>query len=218
MKSAISFTLLFLATNLGYSQEHLLPISGNRGIPGTVTGSFIFEWENIPDALAYEYVITNNELCFAGCPGDTRQAITNNTQAVEYALLDSTFYFWITRIIYEVGDTSEWTLPSFFLAIAPDQSVPIAIAEPTRNEENLRIRFDWGALSETDFLTLEILDMYGRRVKLFPDVFRRQGVAQRFIFQELAIGEVGGGIYILRAHVRFREGEEEFIDVKFRHR
>ena len=69
-----------------YSQEPLAPPNGGDGIPGPFDKSFSIHWAPYPNAQAYEYVMSDNPLCFAGCPGDTRQRVLADTFATEYNL------------------------------------------------------------------------------------------------------------------------------------
>ncbi|MEZ4688052.1 MAG: hypothetical protein R3B47_18930 [Bacteroidia bacterium] len=164
MKHIFSLIVCLIIFQNNFSQQHFGPIAGQPGTPGTVPGSFVIDWEEVADAIAYEYVLTNNELCFLDCPGDTRNEVVSHSEAVEYALQDSTYYFWITRILYENGDTSDWTLPSYFFAVAPDFSEPVLIAASTA-PNTLRIRLDWAALQGAESLSFEIFDSQGRKVQ-----------------------------------------------------
>lgn len=216
MKHTLSICFFLLSAMSLLSQEHLGPIDGRPGTPGTVPGSFLIDWVEIPDAIAYEYVLTNNELCFANCPGDTRQAIVKNSESIEYDLQDSTFYFWITRIIYGVGDTSAWTLPSYFFATAPDLSRPVLVASSAESGA-IRLRLDWSALASAESVSMEVLDFQGKRVAGSDERIRRQGVGRRFIFETIRLPNLPAGNYILRLWAHSNDGDLAHI-VKFHFR
>ena len=73
-----------LCAQTAQAQQHVSPRNGAKGVPGPFIHSFVIEWEAVPGAIGYEYVLSDNPLCFAGCPGDTRQERVTNTFAVEY--------------------------------------------------------------------------------------------------------------------------------------
>jgi hypothetical protein len=210
MKHRLSICFFLMSSLAMLAQEHLGPIDGRPGTPGTVPGSFLINWEDIPDAIGYEYVLTNNELCFANCPGDTRMAVVQSSEAIEYDLMDSTFYFWITRIIYGEGDTSAWTLPSYFLATAPDLSRPVIVTSSTE-PGTLRVRLDWSALAAVESVWFEVLDFQGKTVAINKEKIRRQGVGRRFTFETMQAPSVQAGNYILRLWAQSNQGDLTFI-------
>ena len=208
--------LTFLFPFSGIGQDHLAPLRGDNGIPGTIPGSYIIKWAAVPGAVAYEYVLTNNELCFANCPGDTRQSLVTATEAVEFDLQDSTFYFWITRVVFGTGDTSDWTLPSYFLATAPDLSRPLAVSVPKEDRsQSLEIRLDWSSLAEAERVDLEVFTLNGKRIYRHPTSLRRQGVSQRFARYSLPFAPASPGFYAIRARVALQGGGEQEEFVKF---
>ncbi|MFK7972276.1 MAG: hypothetical protein AB8F95_18040 [Bacteroidia bacterium] len=221
MKTAVFYfiiSILAIAPFFVSAQDHIAPPKGGNGVPGVVEGSFIIRWAPVPGAIGYEYVLTNNELCFANCPGDTRQEVVTSTEAVEYSLADSTFYFWITRVIFAAGDTSEWTgNPNYFLATTPDRSRPLAVASREgADAQELRFRLDWSALADAESITLELLDMQGKVVATIPDEIRRQGGTQRNTWYRYTLAaRLRQGAYILRARLRLREGGERFENFTF---
>ena len=181
-------------------QVHSIPENGAKGIPGTVPNSFIIGWKPFEDAIGYEYVVSDNPLCFVGCAGDTRQAMVTDTLAQEFNLQENTWYYWITRIIHASGDTSHWSLISSFFTESPSDSdakmlsiAPNPVIYPTLN-----LRLDWAQNPEANTVEGVIYDQNGnpRREFSFNRLF---GV--RFEDIEMSIDGLPAGMYILQARV-----------------
>lgn len=102
-----------------HAQTHLEPENGGDGLPGIVTGSFTIKWATVDSFSIYEYIMSDNPLCFTGCPGDTRQKKTISNSVTEFNLQEDVWYYWITRVYYLDGDTSYWSGISSFLAKTP---------------------------------------------------------------------------------------------------
>jgi len=158
-------TLLF--TNV-VAQVHLEPANGANGIPGPVTASFIMKWASFDSVLYYEYIVSDNPLCFEGCPGDTRQNTTPDTVATEYNFQEGKIYYWITRMYYLNGDTSSWsTIPSSFLAKTPDESNPDEIVNILPNpcaKENITFKIDWYINPKAREMNISIYSVFGFKI------------------------------------------------------
>jgi hypothetical protein len=148
------------------SQIHIAPPNGGDGLPGAVSRSFEIYWESIDSASYYEYIVSNNPACFEGCPGDTRQKKTLDTLGVEYNLQENTWYYWITRIYYENGDTSPWTFISSFLAISSEiiDKGQLAVFAPNPTFGDINIKLDWGVNPEAETITINLYSINGLKV------------------------------------------------------
>jgi len=175
------------------AQPHLSPRHGEPGVPGPFPRSFIIEWGAVPGAVAYEYVLSDNPLCFAGCPGDTRQQKVTGTSAVEYNLQEDVWYYWITRVYMNDGEISVWTGITSFLALTPEPYSEIVQIAPNPAHERLKLYVDWGVSPVSLFVTAEIYDLLGRRLA-GPITFHKS--SPRFEIFDLPIPALPKGNYI----------------------
>jgi len=153
------------------AQAHAYPDEQEKGISGPELHSFVLGWLPDPAAIGYEYVLSDNRLCFAGCSGDTRQAYTSDTFAIEYGLTVGRPYFWITRIHFANGDTSEWSSISSFQAENDSLRPLISIVPQPASTEKIDLWIDWAAFKDLGEVTLTLFDMGGRQI----------GTAQTFL-------------------------------------
>lgn len=146
------------------AQVHALPEHQAMGIPGPQPRSYVITWHPAPEAVAYEYVLTDNFLCFAGCAGDTRQGATADTFLVGYELLEGRPYYWITRVMFADSSYSQWSLISEFQAEAPPVQELVRVApNPVRGP--VRVYLDWAAIPDVDYVSVQVLDRNGQQVR-----------------------------------------------------
>jgi len=175
--------IVFISGHLA-AQIHLAPQSGSDGIPGAVANSFVIIWEQEPDAVDYEYVMSNNRQCFETCPGDTRQHNTGgDTIATEMNLIADRWYYWITRVIYENGEFSDWTAISNFYTKTPEGKGEIAFIAPNPAKDKLlNITIDWATNINARSLTMQILDLNGHQIAAPFQVDKQAGRFQKASF------------------------------------
>ncbi len=203
------FILLSLVLHIGFSgsaQEHLAPPSGEMGLPGPILNSFVIQWAEVPDAVAYEYVLTNNSMCFAGCAGDTREERVAATTAIEYDLIQNIQYYWITRVFFANGDSSGWSQISNFQAATPPANFGIAMENPTPAASLVRV--DWAALEGVAEVKMDLFDAHGR-ITGQSFVFRQLNSFTRFGEYALLLDGVRAGVYYARFSLIRRDGGEE---------
>lgn len=146
------------------AQEHLRPPNGAPGVPGPVPRSFVIEWAPVPGAVGYEYVMSDNPQCFAGCPGDTRQRFVTDTKAVEYNLQEDTWYYWITRVHFSETEVMPSTGISSFLADTPEIGADIIQVAPNPASQQISLRVDWAFSPASQFITFELYNVLGQHV------------------------------------------------------
>ncbi len=194
-----TFTTLLLVFVFGQlmAQIHLAPHSGTNGIPGTATNSFIIRWASEPGAVDYEYVMSNNRQCFETCPGDTRQHKTSgDTTATEFNLIADRWYYWITRVIYENGEVSDWTAISNFYTETPKNEGKIAFIAPNPVKDKvLKITIDWATNINAQSLTLHIFNLDGNVVVPPLQIEKQVGRFQEVSFPLLFLAS---GNYFVR--------------------
>jgi len=185
-----------------FSQLHIAPENGADGIPSVVPKSFVIEWAEAQGAIAYEYVMSDNPLCFSGCPGDTRQRLvpSESTRATEYNLQINTWYYWITRIYLDTGDTTDWTLISSFFATTPESKGNIIelISHPSIGE-SISFKIDWGINPNATEIEIELYTISGQPLRNW--VFKKSSNGTRFEEIEVPRESLPGGIYIIRSSV-----------------
>lgn len=198
MKRTVIIALLFSVTSL-MAQKHLSPPSGADGVPGRIPGSFAIEWEAVEGAIAYEFVLTDNSDCFAGCAGDTRQAQITDTRTIQFGLQEGLFYYWITRVFYDNGDVSGWSPVSSFRAVTAEIDEVLRLASPVVEQTVLWI--DWQAITDVPQIQLSMIDMAGRQVRPAPlaDIWtglRPRNGFERFSRYEIPLTGLRPGVYV----------------------
>lgn len=183
------------AFGISFAQVHLEPKNGANGISGFITNSFIIKWAAVDSAASYEYIMSDNPLCFEGCPGDTRQNFTLDTTATEYNLQEGKFYYWITRIYFLNGDTSFWSaVPSSFLArwVEKEKDEIIKVApNPCINKEMI-LKIDWAINPRAKEISIELFSVFGIKVK--EAVVQKEST--RFQEVKFNLSSLKNGIYI----------------------
>lgn len=150
-----------------HSQVHIAPENGGDGIPGVIPRSYEIYWAPVDSAYLYEYIISDNPACFEGCSGDTRQRESNDTMGLEFNLQENAWYFWITRIYYENGDTTPWTTISSFLTVTPPEIIEkgqLTQIIPNPTSGSVKIKFDWGVNPDARTITLDMYSLNGLKV------------------------------------------------------
>ncbi len=191
------------------AQTHLSPPDGGLGVPGRIPGSFAIEWEAVAGAIAYEYVLTDNENCFVGCAGDTRQGRVTQTQVFEFDLREGAFYYWITRVFFDDGTSTGWSQISAFQAVSLENSGFIRFVNPVH--ELLILQVDWQAGFDVQQINARLIDQQGRDLlssqALWPAIRPRNGF-ERFSRYELPLTGIRPGVYFVFLSLQKIEGEE----------
>ena len=197
--SLIFFYLICLS--LSFAQAHLEPPDGGNGIPGPVAGSFVIKWASVDTATAYEYVMSDNSNCFSGCGGDTRpppgdppNKVYNDTIATEYNLQEKTWYYWITRIYYTNGNTSNWSAISSFLAKTPEAVRIVKIALNPLRDKTITVNIDWLVNPDAKKISFELYSISGH--KIATKRFIEKNNAGRYQSYDLSFNTILKGLYI----------------------
>lgn len=183
------------------AQEFRLPANGDPGIPGRVPQSFVMQWGEVPGAIAYEYLLTDNSECFVGCAGDTRQQRVNSQFAIEFDLQEDTTYYWILQAHFADGDSTGWSVVYSFRATTPAVENALRLLSPSGPEGLLLI--DWGGLAEVQEIQLSLLDAGGRAVRPEGNALIWQGLRpangfERFQRYSFSLAGLQVGIYYAR--------------------
>lgn len=204
--------VLFLTVDLLVAQTHLAPQSGSDGVPGSVANSFVIKWAEDAGAIDYEYVMSNNRLCFETCPGDTRQQKTGgDTSAIEYDLIADRWYYWITRVIFENGEVSDWSPISNFYTKTPENQIKIATIAPNPiHDKILRLNIDWAVDINARNLNIQLLNLNGQYI---GESFQIEKQLDRFQNISVPISFASSGTYLLQINLDEQQNEaaKQFI-------
>lgn len=191
---------LFLCSLSVSAQPHIYPKNGEDGLPGTESNSFLIGWQTIPNAIGYQYVMSDNPRCFVGCSGDTRFQTVTDTFAVEFNLQQDHWYYWITRIIYVNGDTSLWsTISSFVTTGIEDSPQMITPTNPTAHE-GLTLHIDWGLDPNAVELNYRLINING--YEMIADSYSKPHPDLRFDRFSIPTPALPGGYYVLEVRIR----------------
>lgn len=162
---AVCFCVCAFGISLtGYGQVHWLPETNGTGIEGPQKDSYVIVWRQHPEAEWYQYVITDNEFCFLGCAGDTRDGIVIDTFAVEFNLIPGRFYYWTTRMKLANGDTTAWTVISSFKTGNQKVERLLNIGQNPVYDRQVSLSVDWAADQALQRIELELRDLQGTTI------------------------------------------------------
>ncbi|MEZ4829551.1 MAG: T9SS type A sorting domain-containing protein [Bacteroidia bacterium] len=194
----LPLVLFFSARN----HPELNPIAFlNEGVkcPGAFPYSYVLGWGGVEGAIAYQYVVSDNPLCFSGCSGDTREGFTADTLLVSFNMEPDQWYYWITRIIFAAGDTSEWSLISSFFTETPEKTARLlSVAGNPVSGKEIILRFDWAINPEASLTEYQLYDTWGN---LMAEGQFLRSAAIRFEEKTLLVPHLPAGLYILKATV-----------------
>jgi hypothetical protein len=159
-----AFILFVLLTQRICAQPiQRFPENGKDGYNGSTPRSYIVEWDSLSGAAYYEYVITDNSLCFLGCSGDTRMDQVAATHAVERNLVQEKWYYWIVRAYMKNGDTSFFSpIHSFYTRPRPEDSRSFFTLCPNLiTEGTMDIQAVWNIDPDITHFSYKVYTTYG---------------------------------------------------------
>lgn len=195
--------MTLLSGIVAMAQEHSLPENMGLGIPGPQLRSFVIAWHPVPGAVAYEYVLTDNFLCFSGCVGDTREAVVSDTFALERELLPDKQYYWITRAHF-ADSLGPWSLISWFWSYTPPPA-PLVQVVPNPVEGPMLVQVDWAGNELADQVLVHMTDQQGRTVA-GPWQWEPASGVSRLETREPDRSQLPPGLYFLVSEPRSRSG------------
>ncbi|MEM6342841.1 MAG: hypothetical protein AAF927_03140 [Bacteroidota bacterium] len=209
------FACLFLSLSFQTASAQLnrFPANGEDGVPSAVPNSFLIGWSPFEGAAFYEYVLTDNAQCFIGCSGDTRLEAGADTVAVEYNLQPNRWYYWIVRIYFTNGDTSEFSsIYSFFTEQPEDQNRLLTVASNPIVGGNAKLLIDWAQNEDAFEAQINIYDQNGNRRK--NEVIRRGLTALRFEEVIVPIPDLPAGYYFMDVLIGNQNNRNNFYTLK----
>lgn len=193
--STLVYLALTLVSTKAVGQKHLAPEDGANGIPWAYDRSFVISWKKGQNDDRYQYLITDNPLCYYGCSGDTRTGVVSDTFAISFNSKKEKWYYWITRTISK-GDTSRWSGRSSFYANEIERGADLVKIwpNPLPRDRSLQFEADWNVNQRVQKVRVEVFDMQGRKI-LDKWMTRQPGV--RFQYFEMNNSELSGGMNII---------------------
>ncbi|MEL6652032.1 MAG: hypothetical protein AAFQ87_14615 [Bacteroidota bacterium] len=209
----LSLLLLILQSVPALAQLNRFPSNGEEGMPSAIPNSFLIGWSPYEDAIGYEYVVSDNAQCFVGCSGDTRQEYVIDTVGVEFNLVPERWYYWIVRIHFANGDTSQFSsIYSFFTEPPTDQSRLLTVASNPIIGNEVKFLFDWAQNDDAIEISVNLYDQQGNRRKQMK--YRRGLTALRFEEVMVPIDDLPAGYYFLDVLIGNQNNRNNFYTVK----
>jgi len=140
------------------------PTNGSNGVSGTASNSFIIQWDTVPNAAYYEWVISNSHLCFKGCAGDTRDGTTVNTSAVSFNFPPNSWYYWIVRAILTTGDTTGSSPIFSFRTVSSENENPYITLSVDAASDKINIGVEWVIEPQVKELTYDLYTEAGQKI------------------------------------------------------
>lgn len=176
-----------------------LPANGSLGVEGQLSNSFVIRWSPVEGIESYEYVLTDNPNCFAGCGGDTRQKKIVDTLAVEFALQSNTWYYWIIKYNFSDSTESTWSPIFSFLATKSKESSPIISAFPTlfsSGDHELTVELNWEANPTFSIYSFQLSAISGEFFFSSP-TYIKETTSLRFESRIIKIPNLPPGLYFI---------------------
>ncbi len=145
-----------------FPPTQLAPANGTNGIRASASGSYIMIWSSLPNAVAYQWVNSNNHLCFLGCPGDTRTETTADTNTIVYNIPVNEWRYWIVRAFLSNGDTTASTPIFSFLPKKDGTETPLFSIVPNPAKEYITVSVDWFSNPQLNKIIYTVIDLYGK--------------------------------------------------------
>lgn len=197
MKKQIFSVLMSVAPLAGVlqAQSNVWPQNGADGISWRYDNSFVISWAPVKNAVAYEYVLTDNPLCYRGCSGDTRYAQVKDTFAISFEMQRNKWYYWVTRVITET-DTSDWSEISAFFSKVPEggQRLFQLYPNPVSTGEPWNLSIDWFGNNRARKIQITLYDLQG--IVRFDKTYSKLSSAVRFENFTIDLANLTPGIYM----------------------
>ncbi len=193
--------VLMLVAFKGYTQPiQRLPVNGGNGYNGSTPRSFLIQWDSLAEATHYEYVMSDNSLCFAGCSGDTRNDQVAGTYAVESNMVLNKWYYWIVRAFMENGDTTYFSpIHSFYTFPRPEDARTYFTLSPNRvEEEHTNILVAWTIDPQINSFEYHVFNMFGETVKASPTLLVKKNELEQTETFSVDLEGLRTGLYVMQ--------------------
>lgn len=185
--------------------QQLSPPNGSAGNSGAVSNSFIIRWDTVPNAAFYQYVISDNHLCFKGCAGDTREGTIGNTSAISYNFPPNRWYYWIVRAILTTGDTTASSGIWSFRTESSDKEAPYITVSLDAPSDKVSIGIEWTIQPDVKKLTYEVLNEAGQKIITNEIIILKQDLAIRQEWFPISVASLQAGTYYFIFTTEFKK-------------
>lgn len=195
---SLVFAVTLNAQN-GNPPMQLQPADGSLGLPGIVSGSWIMSWSSVPGVAYYQWVNSNNHLCFYGCAGDTRSENTTDTNGVVYYIPNQEWRYWIVRAILTNGDTtSSSPIHSFRATKANVEDIPLFTISSNPSHQYISLSVEWYINPKVSKLNVNIYTIDGIIIEENISLLLNKNLFIRKEIHQLPTIALSKGIYIVR--------------------
>lgn len=210
---ALIYTLAIVGSvnHASYAQvvpapQQVSPLNGSPGNPGAVSNSFIIKWDTVPNAAYYEWVISDNHLCFKGCAGDTRQQTTLNTSAISYNFPPNKWYYWIVRAILNNGDTTASSpISSFRTESSGADDLPYITISLDATNDKVGIGIEWAIQPDVKELTYDVVSEAGQKIITDGTITLKKDPAIRQEWFPISVALLQAGTYYFVFTTEFKK-------------
>jgi hypothetical protein len=189
----LTVLLLTLVFSLD-AQFNREPENGGMLIPGPYSRSAIIRWSPLPNAVSYEYVMSDNPNCFVGCSGDTRQKTVSDTTAIEVNMQENVWYYWIVRTYFNDNSDSGWSGVYSFRTLFDESEKVFELYPVPGIGSDLSFRIDWSVDPSLSYFAVEVYDLFGKQLH-GSDFFTRSNGTFKYEVFKANLPELRSGMY-----------------------
>lgn len=191
------FVILLLTVVISLeAQFNREPANGSLLIPGPYSRSAIIRWSPLPNAVSYEYVMSDNPNCFSGCSGDTRQKSVPDTSAIEVNLQENVWYYWIVRTYFNDNTDSGWSGVYSFRTFFEVSETLFELYPVPGFGNDLKFRIDWSVDPTLNSYSVEVYDLFGKQLHDSKSFVKSPAIFKYEEF-EAKLPELRAGMYLV---------------------
>ncbi len=194
------FVAFIIYTFLSFAQCPLqrLPENGANGYNGSTPRSFIIQWDSLEGAVKYEYVVTDNNLCFRGCLGDTRTALTPDLFSKQINLALDKWYYWVVRAIMKNGDTTYYSpIHSFYTAPRPEDKQSYFSLGPIPAKDFMDVTITWPIDPDITLFNYILFNFHGETIKKSGDIYLTKSETEQTEVHRVDFNGFALGLYFI---------------------
>jgi len=163
--------------------------------------SYIISWPKQEGVKQYDYIVTDNSLCFRGCAGDTKEGIVNDTSLLVAPNYPGRNYFWRISPVKSETDTNRyWSEIKVFNTLSSSDSKPtdwITISPNPSSSNLLKLTLDWLVVQNEATYDCLIYDSKGNVVSRYENFSPKNRDDLRFSSHDFDLHGLKTGHYFL---------------------
>jgi len=185
-------TLFSITTNAQYEVTH-----------GKYDNSYILSWTPIDSITEYEFVVTDNSNCYAGCSGDTRSELISKNEVLIFPTYKNKTYYWRIRPVLSTYDTTQnWSSISSFetdYKIEYEEIDFISIYPNPSIHKNSSLKIDLSDVNQNASIHYSIHDLKGNRIdQLSATIERKELDEKKYYVKQIDLSSIPSGSYMLK--------------------